>query len=85
MAKEYEHRGRPLLYINQQTNCIEIRVATELGYQNLPLSNIKVGGVCDLSYPNSKLRRARIQSDGQISPALTCNGNALYVIEMNNE
>lgn len=30
------------------------------------------GGVADLSYPSSKLRRGRVQGDGWICPALTC-------------
>lgn len=36
--------------------------------------------IVDLSYPNSKTRRGRVQGDGQISPTLTTEGG-LYVIE----
>ena len=49
------------------------------------------GNVCDLSYPTSKIRRGRVQGKyGNISPTLTCGGNAIYRIyreniEMENE
>lgn len=37
------------------------------------------GGVFDISYPNSKLRRARVQGGGVISGAVTCeSGMVLY-------
>ena len=40
----------------------------------------KWGGVCDLSYPESKLRRGRVQGDaGDISPTLTGNINICVV------
>ena len=38
------------------------------------------GGVCDLSYPKSKLRRGRVQGDGWISPTITTT-NGIYRIE----
>ena len=56
---------------------IRIRQATKDGYISLPL-----GGVCDLSYPHSKIRRARVQGEGLVTPAITCYGNALYRIEL---
>ena len=34
---------------------------------------MEIGGVADLSYPTSKTRRGRVQDNGTISPALTCN------------
>ena len=37
-------------------------------------------GVCDLSYPNSKTRRGRVQEDGKVSPTLTAaNQNICYI------
>lgn len=41
-----------------------------------------MGGVADLSYPKSKLRRGRVQGDplGSISPTVTTTGG-LYVIK----
>lgn len=77
-VKQYEHRGRALVTINSDNKeyPLEIRVATEKGYQEM-----KNNGVCDLSYPSSKLRRARVQGDGgDICPSLTCSGTCLYVI-----
>lgn len=32
---------------------------------------MEMGGVCDLSYPNSKTRRGRVQDGGSVTPALT--------------
>ncbi len=46
------------------------------------------GGVADLSYPGSKLRRGRCQGDppGSVCPALTCGvENALYRLERLDE
>lgn len=38
-------------------------------------------GVFDISYPNSKLRRARVQGGGDISSAITCNTGMCQYIE----
>lgn len=35
----------------------------------------------DLSYPNSKLRRGRVQGGGQICPTITAGNTGLYKIE----
>lgn len=55
----------------------KIRQATKLGYVECI-----VGGVADLSYPKSKLRRGRCQGEppGTISPTVTTTGG-LYVLE----
>lgn len=60
-------------------NCL-----TQLYKDNLVMETIKIkqnnkkgyaecelGGVADLSYPDSKTRRGRVQEGGQVSPALT--------------
>lgn len=57
---------------------IKIRQATKQGYIECP-----VGGVCDLSYPSSKIRRARVQGNGEISPALTTE-SIPNIIELSN-
>lgn len=58
-------------------NYVVIPTNTSSGYQQM-----EVGGVCDLSYPNSKTRRGRIQDGGKVSPTLTCNTeNCLRRIE----
>ena len=40
-----------------------------------------VPGVCDLSYPNSKTRRGRVQHSGEISPTLTAASQDICYIE----
>lgn len=58
-------------------NEIKIRQATSKGWIGLPLS----GGLADLSFPTSKLRRGRVQFNGEICPTLTCGSGELYVFE----
>lgn len=41
----------------------------------------KVGGVADLSYPNSKTRRGRVQDDGDTSPTITATETGICRIE----
>ena len=48
-------------------NYVAIPTATKDGAQIM-----EVGGVCDISYPNSKTRRGRVQEGGTVTPALTC-------------
>ena len=56
---------------------VKIKQATEKGY-----IECKVGGVADLSYPDSKTRRGRVQNEGNISPTLTAQGvDGLHIIE----
>ena len=43
---------------------------------------MKSGGVCDVSYPTSKLRRGRVQGGGDISPTLTCESGGIVRIEI---
>ena len=46
---------------------IKVKQATKQGYI------LCDGGVCDLSYPKSKLRRGRVQGNGWISPTITAS------------
>ena len=39
------------------------------------------GGVCDLSYPTSKLRRGRVQGGGDISPTITTSCGVCKVMD----
>lgn len=55
---------------------LNIANATKTGYLFC-----KEKGIFDLSYPNSKLRRGRVQHLGDVSPTLTCNPDGLYVVE----
>ena len=52
-----------------------ISQATKSGYVFLPYN-----GVCDISYPDSKLRRGRVQGGGMICPTITAESNGLVVI-----
>lgn len=54
---------------------VKIRQATKEGA--IPM---RVGGVADLNYPDSKTRRGRVQGNGQICPTLTTE-NIPSVIE----
>ena len=55
---------------------LNIANATKTGYLFC-----KEKGIIDLSYPNSKLRRGRVQHLGDVSPTLTCNPDGLYVVD----
>lgn len=58
-----------------------IKQATKTGWIKM-----KSGGVCDVSYPTSKLRRGRVQGGGgDISPTLTCESGGIVRIEIVNE
>lgn len=50
--------------------------ATKQGY-----IECEVGGVADLSYPNSKTRRGRVQENGTISPTITATETGVCRIE----
>lgn len=55
---------------------IFIRQATKKGY-----TEVKQGGVADLSYPSSKTRRGRVQDGGDICPTLTTSDPNICKIE----
>lgn len=57
-------------------NKIAIRQATKKGY-----IECEIGGVADLSYPNSKTRRGRIQDNGNICPTITATETGVCRIE----
>jgi DNA (cytosine-5)-methyltransferase 1 len=67
----------PTLTTNKgEGNKIAIRQATKKGY-----IECEVGGVADLSYPNSKTRRGRVQENGQICPTITATETGVCRIE----
>lgn len=41
----------------------------------------EVGGVVDMSYPNSKTRRGRVQEGGSVCPTVTAESNGLCKVE----
>lgn len=55
---------------------VTIRQATKAG-----TAIWKVGGVADLSFPNSKTRRGRVQGDGDICPTLMANNQDIFKLE----
>lgn len=61
-----------------ESNKVLIPQATKQGYAELTPP-----GVADLTYPNSKTRRGRVQENGQIVPTLTAAHQDLYYFEPN--
>lgn len=59
---------------------VGIKQATQKGYIECEL-----GGVADLSYPDSKFRRGRVQGKGQISPTLTGSPGICRIEGVNTE
>lgn len=57
--------------IEKMEEPLKIPQATKQGYIDCP-----VGGVFDASYPNSELRRGRVQENGDVSPALTTSSES---------
>lgn len=55
---------------------IKVKQATKQGY-----IECKPGGVADLSYPTSTLRRGRVQGGGDISPTITTGEPAIHRLE----
>lgn len=55
---------------------IRIKQATKEGY-----IDCKIGGVADLSYPNSDTRRGRVQDNGDICPTITATETGICRIE----
>lgn len=53
-----------------------VRQATKKGYIEL-----KAPGICDLSYPNSKIRRGRVQGEGKIVPTLTASKQGIAFVD----
>lgn len=43
---------------------------------------MEVGGVCDLSYPDSNTRRGRVQEGGTVCPAILANQAELVVVQV---
>lgn len=74
----YSEEGlSPTLTTNKgEGNKVAIKQATKQGY-----IECEVGGVADLSYPDSKTRRGRVQDNGNISPTITATETGVCRIE----
>lgn len=82
-SKKYEFNG----YDNSMSPCllatdykapktVLVKQATAQGY-----AECKIGGVADLSYPNSNTRRGRVQENGDVCPTLTATETGVCRIE----
>ena len=60
----------------QKDNMVLVRQATAKGYIEMEL-----GGVADLSYPDSKVRRGRVQEGGMVCPTLLAGDSDICRIE----
>lgn len=60
----------------QKDNMVLIKQATKEGY-----IECECGGIADLSYPNSKTRRGRVQDKGKTCPTITSESNGLCRVE----
>lgn len=68
------------LLSSHDDNYVRVKQATKQGYILCPW-----GGVADLSFPTSKLRRGRVQGNGQICPTLMAGNPNIYRIEKVNK
>jgi DNA (cytosine-5)-methyltransferase 1 len=66
--------NRQPMIIENET--LKIKQATKQGY-----IECKNGGVADFSFPDSKLRRGRVQGNGDICPTLMAGNNGIVKIE----
>lgn len=72
-----DHIGRSLCACDYKSPMmVNIKQATKQGY-----IECEVGGVADLSYPDSKTRRGRVQDNGNISPTITATETGICRIE----
>ena len=72
LSEEIQNR----LKITTQSKAL-IPQATKKGYIEMDLP-----GICDLSYPNSKTRRGRVQEGGKVSPTLTAASQDICYIDL---
>lgn len=73
VATDYK---QPKQILDNDVKTVAIRQATKKGY-----IECEIGGVADLSYPESKTRRGRVQENGQICPTITATETGVCRIE----
>lgn len=73
VATDYK---QPKQILDNDVKTVAIPQATKKGY-----IECEIGGVADLSYPNSKTRRGRVQDGGNICPTLTATETGVCRIE----
>ena len=62
--------------VSKDCDGLNIHQSTKQAYIFCP-----VGGIFDMSYPNSKLRRGRVQGGGMLCPTITCAPSSLFIID----
>lgn len=72
--EQYMNKHRRQLIV--ENNKVAIKQATKQGY-----IECEVGGVADLSYPDSKTRRGRVQENENVSPTITATETGICRIE----
>lgn len=72
--EQYMNKHRRQLIV--ENNKVAIKQATKQGY-----IEYEVGGVADLSYPDSKTRRGRVQDNGNTCPTITATETGICRIE----
>lgn len=72
--EQYMNKHRRQLIV--ENNKVAIKQATKQGY-----IECEIGGVADLSYPDSKTRIGRVQDNGNVSPTITATETEICRIE----
>lgn len=72
--EQYMNKHRRQLIV--ENNKVAIKQATKQGY-----IECEIGGVADLSYPDSKTRRGRVQDNGNTCPTITATETGICRIE----
>lgn len=75
-SREYYEYAPTLTTNKGEGNKVAIKQATKQGY-----IECEVGGVADLSYPDSKTRRGRVQDNGNTCPTITATETGICRIE----
>ncbi len=73
IATDYK---QPKQILDNDVKIVAIPQATKQGY-----IECEVGGVADLSYPDSKTRRGRVQDNWNVSPTITATETGICKIE----
>lgn len=76
LARDYKVFGNQEMNCVIENNKVAIKQATKQGY-----IECEVGGVADLSYPDRKTRRGRVQNNGNVSPTITATETGICRIE----
>lgn len=76
LARDYKGFGNQEMNCVIENNKVAIKQATKQGY-----IECEIGGVADLSYPDSKTRRGRVQDNENTCPTITATETGICRIE----